>query len=385
MEICGIICEFNPFHNGHEYLLKRAKELSGCDILLCIMSGNFTQRGDIAVLDKHVRAKHAVLGGADCVVELPAAFSCAPAEIFAEGAVKLLSAIPKLTSVAFGTECGNITKIIKASEILSEENKTFKAELANKLNAGESYIKSYSSAFKTAGGDEEIIQKPNNVLAIEYVKAFKRTEKAIKFYSVKRLGSDYNDYALNENYSSASAIRKNILSAKIKSNVPLYVYSDLKSCRNLITHYHESLKLILSRTAAEELKQVYGCTEGLENVLKNLENQPFNSIIKGATSRRYTSTRIKRILCENFLNVRKNDCENYLKSSLYYSPLAVNKSSADKVFSALSESGLPIITSKTDENKLSSFAKACKATDDFAYGQWLQLSGQTKRISMITV
>ena len=104
MEICGIICEFNPFHNGHKYLLERAREITLCDYLICVMSGNFTQRGEICVLDKYTRAKHAILGGADCVLELPAAFSVAPAEIFARGAVKLLAAVPHLNSIAFGSE-----------------------------------------------------------------------------------------------------------------------------------------------------------------------------------------------------------------------------------------------------------------------------------------
>ena len=104
MKFCAIICEYNPFHNGHRYLLEHAKKLSGCDGILCLMSAAFTQRGEAAVMPKFVRAEHAVLGGADCVLQLPAAFSVAPAEIFAQGAVSILKSIPAVTHLAFGSE-----------------------------------------------------------------------------------------------------------------------------------------------------------------------------------------------------------------------------------------------------------------------------------------
>ena len=104
MKILAIICEFNPFHSGHEYLIEQAKRMSGCDAVLCIMSGNFTQRGEMCINGKYIRAKHAILGGADCVIQLPAPFAVAPAEIFASGAVKILSAIPDIKYLAFGCE-----------------------------------------------------------------------------------------------------------------------------------------------------------------------------------------------------------------------------------------------------------------------------------------
>lgn len=385
MEICGIICEFNPFHNGHCYLLKRARELSGCDYLLCIMSGNFTQRGEIALFDKYTRARHAVLGGADCVIELPAAFSVAPAEIFAKGAVKLLSSIPALTSLSFGSESGNTAELVEAAEI-SDENETFKAELKRNLDGGESYIKSYCNTFGLAGGNPDIIDgKSNNILAIEYIKAFKKTDKPIKFYAVKRQGSDYNDYGLADNFSSASAIRNNLNSEKILTNVPDFVYDDLKNCKNLTEEFQNSLKLILSRTRAEDLTRVYGCSEGLEHALKRLENLPFERIIEEATSRRYTSSRIRRILCENFLNLRRKDCEEYLNSPLYFTPLAVKKSAADIIFSALSQTNLPVITSGSDETLLTNRAKDCKNSDNFAQGQWCQIAGKTINGKLVTV
>ncbi|MDE6790385.1 MAG: nucleotidyltransferase family protein, partial [Clostridia bacterium] len=140
MEICAIICEFNPFHNGHAYLLRRARELSGCDAVLCVMSGSFTQRGEICRTDKFLRAKHAVLCGADAVVELPAPFAVAPAEIFARGAVGVISSIPQVKCVAFGCESGEAEDFLYAAKIANSESALFKATLEKHLDSGESYI-----------------------------------------------------------------------------------------------------------------------------------------------------------------------------------------------------------------------------------------------------
>ena len=112
MKICAVICEFNPFHNGHKYLIEKAKRQSDCDAVLCIMSGNFTQRGEVCIFDKYTRARHAIAGGADCVIQLPAPFAVAPAEIFAKGAIKILSSIPDVTEIAFGCESADFKKFL---------------------------------------------------------------------------------------------------------------------------------------------------------------------------------------------------------------------------------------------------------------------------------
>ena len=374
MKICGIICEFNPFHNGHEYILKEARKLSGCDAVVCIMSGNFTQRGDICIVEKHTRAKHAVLGGADCVIELPVAFSVSPAEIFASGAVKILSSIPELDTLAFGCESGNERDFLSAAELLTNESEDFKTYLRNKLDEGESYIKSYAFAFEKIGGKAELLSKPNNTLGVEYTKAVLRTGKSIKLLPVKRLGADYNDGTVKQNFSSASAIRMNLTSPLIKDNVPPFTYNDLYDFTAEQAKYEDCLKLILSRTSAEDLTKVYGCNDGLENTLKTLQALPSKQIISNATSKRFTSSRIKRILCANFLNLYQADCKKFLSSDLYISPLAVKRESADKVLSALAKSPYPVLTCGSDERKLSEAAVQCKKQDDFAYLQWQQIT-----------
>lgn len=385
MKICGIICEFNPFHNGHEYFLKKARALSGCDALICIMSGSFTQRGEICILDKYVRARHAVSGGADCVLELPAAFSVAPAEIFAKGAVKLLSSVPELDTIAFGCESGNESDFLNAAKLLLNENGNFKETLRKNLDAGESYAKSYAAAFECAGGASKLLKSPNNILGAEYAKAVIGSGKKIKLLPVRREGAGYNDVELRDNLSSASAIRKKPTSEKVKSNVPGYVFNDLCDFSEETERFGYFTRLLLSRTDAENLKDIYGCGDGLENALKSVQNLPYNEIIEKATSKRYSSSRIKRILCANFLGLCRSDCEKFLSSVLYLSPLAVKKKNADKVLSALAKSPYPVLTSGSDMQKLDEVAAACKKKDEFSYLQWQQITNKSLINKMIIV
>ncbi len=388
MKICAIICEFNPFHNGHKYLIEQAKALSDCDKILCIMSGSFTQRGEICVMGKFDRARHAVLCGADAVIELPVAFAVAPAEIFAKGALKILSSVPEVCALAFGCECGNKTDILKAAKILLNESEIFKNMLEKALESGESYIKSYEKAFETAGGKQGLLSSPNNILAVEYTKAILRSGKNIEILPINRVGAGYNDSEIITNFSSASAIRKNTASPLIKDNVPDCVFKDLTDFTEESKRFCEYMRLILTRTQAETLKNIYGCGEGLENKLKSLENLPFEEIIDSATGRRYSSARIKRILCANFLGLYQSDCERFLKSPLYIKPLAVKQQCADELLSALAKSEYPLITKGRDKLIIDNYARKCLSLDEFSYAQWrliAQKHGLNNSESMILV
>lgn len=374
MKICAIICEFNPFHNGHKYLLEKARALSGCDAILCIMSGNFTQRGEICVMPARQRAKHAILSGADCVIELPAAFAVAPAEIFARGAIKILSAIPEVTALAFGCENGDKEQFSDAANLLLKEDENFKSVLNAHLAGGESYIKSYAAAFESAGGNAELLSMPNSVLAVEYTKAILRANSKIDIFPVRRVGARFDDGELKQNFSSASAIRNNICSPLVKNNVPECVFEDLQNFSTENERYNNYLRLILSRTQPENLKRIYGCNEGLENALKNLQSFSVDEIIEKLTGKRYSSSRIRRILCANFLGLYRDECERFLNADLYVSPLAVKKERADNVLAAISKSRYPVITCGSDIAALSRTAAECKAKDDFAAMQWQQIA-----------
>ena len=383
MKILAIICEFNPFHNGHKYLLERAKKLSGADFILCIMSGNFTQRGEMCVLDKYTRAKHAISGGADCVIQLPAPFAVAPAEIFAKGAIKILSSIPEVNTLAFGCESGDKHSFIDAARLLTSESDKFKVKLNEMLSGGESYIKSYAAAFEACGGDSRLISNPNNILGLEYTKAILKANANIEILPIKRIGAGYNDRELKENYSSASAIRQNLNCSEIKSNLPDFVYDDLRNLK-FSGEFDGMLRNSLFKATTDDLKRVYGCGEGLENKLKSLENIPVGEIVEKATSKRYSSSRIRRILCANALELYRDDCEKYLSNDLYIKPLAIKKQCADSVLSALAKSAFPVVTG-IDSQKLTPTARECFEKDRKEYEIFNFLTHSDKKDYMILV
>ncbi len=365
MKICAIVCEYNPFHNGHKYLLERARELSGCDALVCVMSASFTQRGEICVLPKFLRAEHAIKGGADCVLQLPAAFSVAPAEIFAAGAVSIISKIPDVTHLAFGCENADGESIQKTAKILFDEGGTFKDALKRSLGGGESYKRAVARALEESGAQPGIASSPNNVLALEYAKALLKAGSDIKIVPVERTGAGYAEKELKENFSSASGIRANLCNPKIAGNVPGYVFAALKGAD--LKKAEEKLGAIerfaIDARGTDGLKKVFGCTEGLENKIYSLRGENAEEIIKSSTGKRYSSSRIRRILAANALSLYADDVKEYLAHGTYIKPLAVNESMADEIFAALAQSELPVIVKQSDLNSLSPTARKCFLSD----------------------
>lgn len=352
MKICAIICEYNPFHNGHKYLIERAKELSGCDAVMCLMSGSFTQRGEAAILPKFVRAEHAVRGGADCVIQLPAAFSVAPAEIFAQGAISILKSIPAVTHLAFGSEVADEAAIDKASQIFYERGRKTSAALEpiieRHMAGGQSYKRSLALALGELGAESTLVTSPNGILATEYARAIKKLSADIKILPVQRVGGGYGDNELKEKFSSASAIRANLNSSNIASNVPDYVAKSLENIDpNGVKERSDCLiRYALATADKEDMRRIFGCTEGLENKLKADTEFTADEIVARATGKRYTSSRIRRILTANMLGLYADDAANYIKNGTYVKPLAVREDCKDKIFAELAKSSLPVIIKK---------------------------------------
>lgn len=385
MNICAIICEFNPFHNGHKYILDRARQLSGCDKVLCIMSGSFTQRGDFAILDKLTRARHAILCGADCVVELPVAFSVAPAEIFAKGAIKILSSIPEISCLAFGCENDDKHEFLNAARILLNESEQFKQFLNNSLDKGNSYIKSYSQAFKNIGGNTELLENPNNILGLEYTKAILSANCNMEILPIKRKGAKFNDDELKNNFSSASAIRNNLTSPLVKENVPNFVYDDLTNA-TAAEKFKWQVRYDLVLANPKKLKGICGCSEGLENRLISIAKDcDYDEILKICTSKRYSQSRIKRIMCANLLGIYENESKDFLNSELYIKPLAVRKDSADEILSSLSRSKFPVIIRGRDFEKLSALGKKAFELDTKAFTLYNLLSGKSNNDNLLLI
>lgn len=372
MGICAIICEFNPFHNGHEYLIGRARELTGCEYILCVMSGSFTQRGESCLLDKFTRAEHAIKGGADAVIELPVCFSAAPAEIFARGAVKLISSIPSVTHLAFGTE--SLCDLNKAAAVDTYSRK-FRDLLKEGLDAGESYVKSYGRAFAACGGDVSAISSPNNILATEYIRALNECRSEITPVPVLRRGAGYSDTELGGDFASARAIRTHVGDRKIADHVPPYVFADLPTEKSDGSVLDGILRYALLSEDKKDLVRIYGCGEGLENRLQELWDRPTEEIIKTATGRRYTSARIRRILISCALGLYSDRCAEFLRSELYLKLLAVNSRIKDRLLGILKE-GYPLVIRGRDRLKLNGTAAECLSLDDRAQRLWDIVNGK---------
>ncbi len=364
MKICAIICEFNPFHNGHKYLLERARKISGCDAVVCVMSGCFTQRGEMCRTDKYLRAKHAVLCGADAVIELPAPFAVAPAEIFAAGAAQCLKHVPAELSLAFGCERGQSGDFVSAAAILNEESATFKVILARNLDSGESFIKSRLAAFTACGGDTQLLSSPNNILGVEYARAFGKTRPDAKLLPVKRIGAGYCDCRLAGGYSSASGIRANADSDAVKGEMPECSYEDFINSKDNTELFERLAADNLYLCDKDNLKRVYGCTEGLENLLKNLvcENG-YAEVVEKAASKRYSKSRIRRILCANLLRLYADETEKFLNCRLAPKVLAVKKQKAARI--------LPLLSAEKEPD---AEAKKCLELTSQAYALWQYLN-----------
>ena len=362
MKICAIICEYNPFHNGHKHQLQEAKRLSGADFLLCIMSGNFVQRGEAAIMDKFTRAKHAVLAGADTVIELPTIFATSSAELFAKGAIHILSSIPNVTTLCFGAENADKLAFISAARYLNDEPQEVSQKIKELVGGGISYAKARVQAW--AGFiPMELLCSSNNILGLEYTKAILAYNANIDILPIPRIGNGYNDSTLHENYSSATAIRAAIeQGAEITNNLPPFVLADLPS--ELEDTLDSLEKYAVHAKSAQDIAKVCDCTEGLENALKKAaENSA--PLAEKLTSARYTASRIRRIALQNLLNIEEGLIRECLQSPLYLRVLAAKKERIE-ILSELSKSSFPVIARAHDEDLLCDQAQKSYSIDLFA-------------------
>ncbi len=368
LKICSIVAEYNPFHNGHLRQINYIKEVLKPDYIAVFLSGNFTQRGEGAVLDKFARARHAVLAGADIVFELPTVFATQTAEIFASGAVKLINALPFEKSICFGSECGDKKAIVDTAFNLLNETPEYKKILKDELKKGTSLIQAREIALEKTSSNfnGEILKSPNNVLGVEYVKAILKNDYPIAVEVIKRDGLDYNDDKIKKGAPSALAVRTALMQnkkAKIKKAVPPYVYKDLKG----VPEFDREIIYSLISTPKSEIKKAIDCTEGLENRIKALckDNFTVDSLLEKLKTKRYTSARLKRILLSTMLKIDEKLVHTALKKDLYLKVLAIKEDKID-LLSKLSSASYPLITRKSDLTKLSGTALEVFEKDVFA-------------------
>lgn len=245
MKVVGLITEYNPFHNGHKYHLEASKEKASATHSIAVMSGNFLQRGEPALLDKWTRAKMAVDSGVDLVLELPTVFATQSAEYFAHGALSVLEDTNVVDSLCFGSELGDTELLKDIADVLVDEPLEFKNILKKHLNLGLSFPKARSLALKAFFEHakyshfekiEKIVESPNNILGIEYMKSLIKLKSKITPLTIKRVYSNYHDKDINSSIASATSIRehyfknKNIkeLSSVVPPSTLLYMSNFLK-------------------------------------------------------------------------------------------------------------------------------------------------------------
>ncbi len=344
MKTAAIICEYNPFHNGHKYLIEQAKTSN--DTVVCIMSGSFVQRGDIAIFDKWTRAHQALLSGADLVVELPVCFSLNSAERFAYGSINLADNMNVIDTLFFGSECGDANTLLNAANILLNEPLEVSAKIKKYMSDGMRHpvarTKAYSDILESS-----IIGEPNNILGIEYIKALISKNSPISFQTVKRNSVSHDDLNPSGNYASASAIRKLIEeNGDIKELVPKKIISLYKKPAKL-NGLDEILRYKILNMTTKELAEINGVSEGLENRIKMAckECMSFDEISTFVKSKRYTLSRIRRTLLSVLVGVDK---EVATAPPSYLRVLGAN-SKGRKILSEIKKkSDLTIITKTAD-------------------------------------
>ena len=338
-KVLGIIGEYNPFHNGHLYHLEQSKQLTGSTYTVAIMSGNFTQRGSTSLIDKWSKTEAAIQSGIDLVIELPVLYATSSAENFADGAIKLLNSLKVVDYVSFGAETSDIEILNRFADILYHEPKQYKTMLSHELNKGLSFPKARENALLMYLNDirkyANVLSSPNNILGIEYLKALKRQKSNIKPVSITRYEAGYNDITYSGNIASSTSIRNiiknggfDILRRLLPPSSYRILIENLKQGHIVpdLSAFEKQIIYNLRKMDISEIAELPDVSEGLEFSIKKAANScntltEFLNIIK---SKRYTMTRIQRILLYSLLGITKKDMAISKKVTSYIRVLGLN-------------------------------------------------------------
>ncbi|KRG14148.1 hypothetical protein ACA30_12735 [Virgibacillus soli] len=381
MKTVGIVVEYNPFHNGHLYQLQEAKEEAKADIAICVMSGNFLQRGEPALVSKWSRTKMALAAGIDLVIELPFAFSVQKAEIFAYGAVHLLNAL-NCRYICFGSESGEIRDFQDSVSFIEKHRFQYEKYIKEFVKTGMSYPSALAKAYKTLRPNNEWIDlsKPNNILGFHYMDAAAKINPQLQFITVKRKNAGYHDLSFNEtNIASATSIRNQLYQTGITDVIHDYIpKTSLSELQSYFTNfgqlhswenYWDYLQYqILSKSSAE-LKVIYEVEEGLENRLIRAaqSSKDFQSFMKTIKTKRYTWTRLQRTLTHILLNVHKETIRSFGNEPQYIRLLGMSQSGQKYLSAIKKDLEIPLI-SRVSAQQNQMLALDIKATHIYAHG-----------------
>lgn len=372
MSVIGIVCEFNPFHNGHKYLIDSVKKDG--DTVVCVMSGNFVQRGESAIADKRIRAKTALLCGADLIIELPAAFSVAGAQTFARGAVKLLESLGTVDTLVFGSECGDTEKLIQTAECI--ENAEVHDEIFNLMQTGVTFAAARENAVRKVFGNNtaEVLKNPNDILAVEYISALKILHSKIQPKAVKRKSVSHDSSDSDGTFASASLIREKIKSGeRFKDYMPNEAYKIIKkeikdgNAPSDYTKLDIAVLAFLRKAKAEDFSDVPDVSEGIENrIIASARNaNTLSEVFDNAKTKRYTHARIRRIVLCAFLGIKNSHIACGMP---YIHILGFSDKGRELLHKAVKTATLPIAVRLSDISNLGmtankSFSLECTVTD----------------------
>lgn len=360
MKIVGLITEYNPFHAGHLYHMQQARELTGADYCVVLMSGSFVQRGEPAIFDKYLRTKTALLAGADLVLEIPAAFSTASAHEFAAYGVALLSAIG-VDAVVFGSECGQIEILKQAAYALNHESAEFQERLRKGLKTGLTYPQARAKALEMEDTWASVLSSPNNILGIEYLRAAEDLHSPMEFYTISREGSGYHEDTLADaNFPSASAIRGIIRNSLSKDKDLLDI---LASHLPAVTHpaYTGAVPVFvddfseLLNAAVLQMQATFSIADLSPELATRLAKPPyfplsFEERIQALKTRQLTYTRVSRALLHLILGMREEDISRWKDEgyALYARILGFRRQSSPLLSCLHKKSSIPLITKMAD-------------------------------------
>ena len=368
----GIVAEFNPFHNGHKYLVDSLKQNEN-DTVTAVMSGNFVQRGEPAVLDVNLRTKIALASGVDLVLSLPFPYCSATAEKFALSGVTVLDSLNCLDSLGFGSESNDKKTLLECAKNLRTLD--FNLLVSKLVESGVSFPTAREQAVKELFGEKEaeLLQKSNDILGVEYSKALLELNSSLDITTVKRTGASHDSKEGTENIRSASLIRTFIDDLdEVKSFVPNESFEVLKEAtenKKIIDYskYELSLLFKLRTMSVEDLSKLPDVTEGLEyRIFEAVRNSTsYYELLEKIKTKRYTLSRIRRILLFAYLGVTKELLETPVP---YIRVLGFNEKGAKLLKECKEKTKLPIVTrpkdlKNLDENGKKIFNLECKARD----------------------
>ena len=375
MKIVGLIAEYNPFHNGHQYHINKAKEITGADVAIVVMSGNFVQRGAPAIMPKHLRAEMALKAGASLMIELPVCYATGTAEQFAYGAVSILHSLGCVDAICFGSECGDINVLNELAGILCNEPKEYKESLQKHLRNGFSFPLARQKAIEEIYPSQDfsnILEQPNNILGIEYLKALYRLNSNMKPYTIQRISSQYHDIDLQEEFSSATALRQTIsngnfsnLSGQIPSNCMTLLEAHYQTRYPIYTNdFSLLLKYRLLNETKSSLTEYADVSEELANRIYNQRNEyiDFEQFCELLKTKEVTYSRVSRALLHILLRIKKTDY-----TDIHYARVLGFRTGDSDVLTVIKNaSAIPLLTKLTATKNLSDSAVQMLDQDIYA-------------------